>query len=168
MGRLIKTKGPCDGPPTFHSHANVGGRHARSLSPVSDAQGFATVRDHVGMAAVSDLPAVGGPPAVAGFVIPIVVDAVDGHAVRLFPHVGQEVFKPAPTITDGDSTPPVIREILVLRAQATSAHPVPNAVGFAKRVRRFFGGVPMNELRHVRFVQPMFGVVNPCAERVVS
>src|SRR4051812_20755019 len=50
------------------------------------------------------------PTTVARFVVPIVVDAIDGVlGRRALPHVGQKVLKDLPALADGDPAPAVVR-----------------------------------------------------------
>jgi hypothetical protein len=60
-----------------------------------------------------------GPSAVFLEVSKIVIDAVDGHSRRGLAHIGEEVFEDQPAITDGDSSPTVVFESLVLGIEAS-------------------------------------------------
>jgi hypothetical protein len=82
------------------------------------------------MAAVSDLFFRRGPADIAGFVVPVVVDAVDGLSGRALAHVLQESFEAQPTFTNGDAAPAVTRPSIAFRIGASLYYFHPGAIGW--------------------------------------
>ena len=69
------------------------------------------------------------PPTVAGFVISIVVDAIESQFRRSFAHVGEEVVKEMPSLTHIDASPAVMLEVLVCGIAASIEHAGPRFIG---------------------------------------
>lgn len=67
-----------------------------------------------------------GPAAVAWLVITIVVHPVNG-VQRRWPmaHIGKEIFKSQPTVTNFDSSPAIVFPMIAMRVSATSQHSGP-------------------------------------------
>jgi len=70
----------------------------------------------------------GRPTAVGGFVIAIIVDAVDGHAGGAIAHVSEKFFELLPSFTDGNAATAVITKPRVLRVLAPLYHRRPHSV----------------------------------------
>lgn len=68
-----------------------------------------------------------GPAAVAGLIVPVVVDTVERSADRPFAHVGQEVDEDKPTFTDLDASAMPIAGV-VGASSATLEHGRPGAI----------------------------------------
>lgn len=86
------------------------------------------------MAELSHPSSVGGlllagcPSAISGFVVPVIVDSVDGQVARPRAHVGVEDSEVQPPITDLDAAPAVVRVVFVMGVLAASAHRRPDVV----------------------------------------
>lgn len=73
-----------------------------------------------------------GPAAVAGFVIAVVVDAIQRQARRWFAHILEEGLEAVPPPgADGDPAPAVILKRFFVRVVAALHHSVPSAVRMA-------------------------------------
>src|ERR1700674_1542412 len=77
----------------------------------------------------------GRPTAIAGLIVPIVVDAVDRMLIRARPHVGKEAFKAgqatltaAPAGTDRDAATAVVGEMIAVPIGAASHHAAPRDI----------------------------------------
>lgn len=71
----------------------------------------------------------GGPAAVAWFVVPIIVDAIQRTANRTRPHVSQECLeRVAPAVAHRDATAAVIGEAVVASREAPLSHAAPTLV----------------------------------------
>jgi hypothetical protein len=68
------------------------------------------------------------PPAITGFISPVVVDAVDGHFGRRCAHVGEEVLERAPSVAYPDSACAVVAKTIGVRTIATIKHIGPTAI----------------------------------------
>ena len=86
------------------------------------------------------------PSAVSGFIVPIVVDAVQEHAFRAASHVGQEVSEISPPVAYRYPTPSPICPFFVVRIGTSLNHVCPRIV---------FGG------SSVSWRIPMFPVLFP-------
>lgn len=74
-------------------------------------------------APVSVLLGLCGPSTVAGFVVPVIVDAVECPAERPWSHVREEVLERVhPSLTDGDSAASVVLPVPGVRISAALAH----------------------------------------------
>ena len=71
------------------------------------------------------------PTAVSGFVVAIIVNAIESEAGRLFAHVSKEIFKRKPAFADGDTAAAVIDITALLTVAASGQHPVPANVRWA-------------------------------------
>lgn len=85
----------------------------RSLSPFSDGLGFSVNGQSTGFfhaLGVALLLAISSPSAISRFVVPIVVDTVNRDTVSFGfgSHVGDEVLKHLPTVTDSDASTSVV------------------------------------------------------------
>lgn len=98
---------------------------ARDLSPFADGVRCSFMRDEVVVPLVSPLFLAGGPSAIAGFVVPVHVDSLDGCSFGTIPHVGDEVLELLPPFADGDSAPTVVLAGLVC---APPSHCLPDVV----------------------------------------
>lgn len=68
------------------------------------------------------------PPAITWLVMAIIVHAIDLHAFRSFPHVGQEQFEVIPARANGDAAISVCSITGVLRIVAPIAHAKPSDI----------------------------------------
>ncbi len=121
------------GPPALQQVANGAWNQPKPARPVGYAHGFATACQHSVTTLVAILLGTGGPAAVAGFVIAVVlgeaVDAMPGRGP--WPQIGQEVFKPVrpqPAGADFDATAAVVGVSPIVGVGATTFHVRPDAV----------------------------------------
>ena len=85
--------------------------------------------DTDGVVPVDGLLFLRSPPAVAGFVVPVVVDPVYCHPVRRFPHVlKKRRERVAPSVADGNPSATVARPPCRRRRIAPSDHAFPDGV----------------------------------------
>ena len=68
------------------------------------------------------------PAAVAGFVIPVVVDPIKGQSMRTFSHVCEKVNEIEPAFADGNASTSVAIPLIVIRIEASSFHVRPGNV----------------------------------------
>jgi hypothetical protein len=83
-----------------------------------------------------------GPAAIAWLVVAVVVDAIKGCAFRSRPHVGEEVFKCAPTGAELDATASVILVRRVFLVCTSALHCAPR--GIFRRLKAAVVGIPVN------------------------
>lgn len=69
------------------------------------------------------------PSAIAGLVVPVVVDAVETKPIRTGAHIGEEVLESAPRLMDGDASSAVPIVLLVSRTRTPINHRSPRVVG---------------------------------------
>jgi hypothetical protein len=69
------------------------------------------------------------PAAVAGFVVPIVVDTVERHSGGALAHIGEEVFEVAPPFAERDASSAIPLELSCFRVGAALPHVDPRGVG---------------------------------------
>ncbi len=103
-------------------------REAEAVGPVADAEGLAAERHAPGLPSVPRLLSRGGPPAVPGLVVPVVLvafDAMSGRGSRA--DVAEERAEVVPLRGDPDPPTTVVREAHVARVPApgSQAHPDP-------------------------------------------
>lgn len=111
-------------------------RDAEFLAPRGEAHRDAAVRDLHVRSGVPSLHGVRGPAAVAGLVVSVIVDAVEGEdrptvptAFRAWAHVGQEVLEAvAPPIADADAPPSVVFEARLIGIGTAIDDPAPCSV----------------------------------------
>ena len=75
----------------------------------------------------------GRPAAIVGFVIAVVVDAVESHANRPFTHVFKERLKVQPSVANRDSASAVSLETSVVCVRAPPLHASPGIIGWGSR-----------------------------------
>lgn len=75
-----------------------------------------------------------GPSAIAGFIISLAMDAIKGQPQGHLAHIGEEVFKPIPTIANLDASPAIQRKILGFWVGAARLHRHPTRVGPVSRL----------------------------------
>lgn len=103
-------------------------------------------------AAVSDLLALGGPPTVARFVVPVVVDAVDAQPSGFLAHVSQERSEGiAPAFADGNPAPSVVPVVVGTRVCTTFDHPTPSD---ERPTRGPASRVTVNRAARPRYLRP--------------
>lgn len=69
-----------------------------------------------------------GPNAIARFVIAVVVLALDGHSERCLAHVGEEVLKVQPAVTNLDAASAVLMKTGAVLVVASGLHRSPDAM----------------------------------------
>ena len=69
------------------------------------------------------------PAAIAGFVISVIVDAIEEHAVRRLAHIRQKVLEALPALADFDAAAAVVLEPLMRGVRAALFHLCPALVG---------------------------------------
>ena len=101
-----------------------------SQRPVCQAEGFSIMRQQNVAPLISSLFATRCPSAISGFVISIIVDAVNRMLeARSWTHIGYEILERIfPSGTHSDSTAAVSGEVERIRIKAPSLHQAPNAV----------------------------------------
>src|SRR4051812_42634931 len=82
-----------------------------------------------------------GPTAIPRLIAAIVVDALDRHARRALPHIGEEGVEALPALAHGDAAARVGREAVMARLSASGSHADPR--------------LPRARLRHT--VRPVHG-----------
>lgn len=70
-----------------------------------------------------------GPSAIAGFVVPVIVDAIEAKSIRTDAHVGEKILESTPLLIDGDASPAVPVVLLVSRTRTPINHRSPRVVG---------------------------------------
>lgn len=99
-----------------------------------------------------------GPATVAGLVVPVDVDPVQGASVRPLTHVGEESVKSLPTVAGRDAAPAVVGKGRMLRILAPVLHLLPGLI--CRRFPAVPRSVPVPTLpavsasRDARFSQP--------------
>jgi hypothetical protein len=84
------------------------------------------------------------PFAVAGFIVPVVVDAIDGvFSARPLTHVSEEIIKDQPAFADCDAATPIPFELDLFGVETPLLHLGPRQVGLCDSG---FGGVAMANL----------------------
>ena len=101
--------------------------------PSSDAVSATIMRQVAAITAVLHLLLMCSPSAVAGFVVPVVVDAVQLEFGRGFAHIGQEVLEATPAFTDANASPPVASIGRVGFIQTSSTHRCPYLISRSLR-----------------------------------
>lgn len=94
-------------------------------------------------ASVFALPALGCPTNIAGGVIAIVVDPVNGVTGRALANINEEVFKFMPAFTDLDTASTIVFVTDGVRVLASCAHAVPGAI---KRMEVSGSGVAVDKV----------------------
>jgi hypothetical protein len=69
------------------------------------------------------------PSAIAGFVIPVVVDAVKGEVGRPFTHIGKEVYEVEPLFANCDTATSIVLPDMAFGVGASSYHRSPRSIG---------------------------------------
>jgi hypothetical protein len=69
------------------------------------------------------------PAAIVGFVIPIVVDTIDGQVWRTLSHVSEEVIEDQPAVTDDDAATSIVAVFFAFWIKAPLLDVRPNVVG---------------------------------------
>jgi hypothetical protein len=87
----------------------------------------------------------GRPTAIARFVIPVVVDAVDREAMRALTHVSQEIIEDQPSFADSDAAPSIVFPNMAFWIEASGFHGRPRTVGVSNAFL-VCGGVPVSGL----------------------
>lgn len=122
-------QGLLDRPPSFEPQGDGVRAHTEQFRPLGQRPDLATELDEPIRSTVVALLLLRRPPAVPGFVVAVVVDAVDRIVRTGFrPHVGQEGRKPKPPLTDLDPPAAVTVEVPVLRVLTPLPHVGPSAV----------------------------------------
>lgn len=99
-----------------------------TLTPRADGPGTA-----YSATSISCLLELGGPSAVVGHVVPVVVDAVDGHAIGSRTHVGKERLERCPSRVVRDTTTSVAGIEPIMRVVAPVSHGSPRAPSAMQR-----------------------------------
>lgn len=104
-------------------------RNASSLRPLGQIKRFALKRYAHILADVVRLFLWRCPAAITWFIIPVRINALDGHSGRSEPHVNQEQLKICPPRAAFDATTAIVRKFLDLGIIAARPHTYPNSVG---------------------------------------
>lgn len=105
---------------------NEAGRYSSNFRPLGEIQSSPIVRQQAICSLVVCLFFSGGPSAVSRFVVPVIVDAVNGMTVRRHSHVvNEELERCTPSFTDVDSAPTIEMEVFSFRIGATVSHAAP-------------------------------------------
>lgn len=99
------------------------------LTPLGNGGGLAVMRQKVIAALVPGLNRPRNPTAVAGLVVPIIVDSVERVALGVLAHVRQKVVEGAPALAHGDSAPAVVVKVGGFRVEAARLDSGPDSVG---------------------------------------
>ncbi len=102
--------------------------HAKNFCCLGHSHSLSIDFDQSICPAISALLFGANPPAISGFIVAFVVNSVNRQPSRPPTHVGKEIGKDHPSITNGNPAPAVIGKAFVLRARAPFNHPAPNAV----------------------------------------
>lgn len=119
-----------------HTHTSPQGvaGDQQDFRPFGQAMTGCAIGDHDVVSSIANLRFAGGPSDVAGLVVPVVVDPVEGEIGVRFPaHVGKEVFKRKPSVADGDAPASVVCVLFPVGVVDAHQHPLP---------RHVFGGAP--------------------------
>lgn len=76
---------------------------------------------------------VGRPSAIAGAVVPVIVDSIEAQPIRTNTHVSKEHFKPTPLRRHRNASTAVAVELFVGRARASVKHRAPRVVSGGAR-----------------------------------
>ena len=111
------------------SRPNGSGVNAGYFGPRRNCLGFAFECKQSARSPVSGLFRPCSPFAISGFIIAIVINALNAVRRRWsWSHIGQKVFKPAPSFTDLNSTTPVVFIARVSITSASGVKKTPNAM----------------------------------------
>jgi hypothetical protein len=88
-----------------------------------------------GRSTVTHLLLDGGPATVTGFVVTIVVDAIQRESSRACAHIGEKVLEAVPALADRDTPPTVTRPVVARCVAAPLQHALPRVVGLCAAVR---------------------------------
>jgi len=101
---------------------------SRGGRPLRNSPAFAIEGQHGVSAPVVVLLADRCPSTIGRRVVAVVVDSVDGHAGRPFPHIGQECFESHPAVANRDASPAIAGEVRMAGVQASFLHCGPRFV----------------------------------------
>lgn len=88
---------------------------------------MSTILRAAGLRSVAGLLDWGRPSAVAGFVVSVIVNAVNGRVRRSLAHVVSEVFVGEPSFADRDPAPTIAGEVVDARISAAFSHRLPGS-----------------------------------------
>lgn len=115
-------------PPMLPAPIDRSGFCPKALDPLCDCERDAVSGDEAIAASVSSLLKPSGPTAVSRFVIHVVLDPIERHAVRRITHIGVEICEALPPLAHLDPAPAISREISAIRLLASAQHEPPNHV----------------------------------------
>jgi len=99
-------------------------------------------------APVIDLFGCSRPPAIAGSIAAVVVDAIKAAVGGSFSHIGEKIFKSVPSFADPNSSPSVVFVAFGRSVVAAREHPIPRCEG-----RRAFPSACMFVFDVITFVE---------------
>lgn len=103
--------------------------HSQFPCPLRDGKRFVVKRDQCVASAVVILVNRRCPSAIFRRVPGVVVDSVQGHAVRPVPHIGQEIFKFHPSLANIDPATAIPGVVPMVRVQTPLFHCSPRLIG---------------------------------------
>lgn len=131
-------KGSFGGPSSLNPVPQRHRMNACFSAPCGHRFGLASERQHAVVGSVYPLRNARRPSTVARFVVPVVVDTVEGQPCRTLSHIGKKVLEPQPTRTNCDPATTISGVRLAAFVETPLAHSAPNAkfLGFAHPVSR--------------------------------
>jgi len=117
-------------PATLEAEIQSLGAHSKALRPLADCQALSAAFNKAVCASVPVLLLSGGPPTVAGFVVPAIVDTVKTHSGGwALAHVREEGYEGlTPAFTHTDASTAVVAKVRHVRILATLDHVSPRPV----------------------------------------
>jgi hypothetical protein len=111
------------------SGTNSAVAQTEAIAPLGDRHGLTVVRGKYVCPTIAGLFRARSPSAVARLVVTIVVNAIDGVLdARSGSHVGKEVLKGVPSLTDRDASTTVVWPSRLLRVGASRSHGRPRPI----------------------------------------
>jgi hypothetical protein len=117
-----------DGPSTEKTIAQRAQRNIESFRPVRNAHSPSAVSETASASRVPILLRKCRPDTITGFVVAIIVKALDEHVWRRLAHVVSKIFIGKPPLTDADSASAVSEIIFVVDAIASANHVAPSFI----------------------------------------
>lgn len=127
--------GLCEGtlyrPTTMKPPIKGNAANPENFGPPSDSVGFTLKGEPVIILSVSTLLHLGGPAAIAGLIVAIIIDTVQCHTFWSFAHIRKKVLKFIPANAESNTTAPIARIAYIIGVQNSLVHRVPSFVGAA-------------------------------------
>lgn len=130
-------KGGFNGPASLYSFGNKMLRFTNNLTPFHNGLSLPLIVKKNICATIAGLLFACYPPAVFFIIVPIVIPAIQRHALWLMAHIGKEILKFKPCLANFNSPSSIIRKVFHIWIAAALNHCIPNSVnwGLTKAMR---------------------------------